>query len=74
MESNKSTPDDSTAMRHHEVFMGQKEGWAEVGKALGLTAKELWTAVRTGKIKSVETHERVYIIPPDEELRLTGKI
>ncbi|MBI5226477.1 hypothetical protein HY994_04570 [Candidatus Micrarchaeota archaeon] len=67
-------PHDDSAMRHHEIYMGQKEGWTEVGKELGLSAKELWTAVRTGKIKSVETHERVYIIPPDEELRLTGNL
>lgn|GEM_PF-2436671 len=66
--------DDSSGMRHHDIFMGQRQGWSEVAKVLGMTPDELWHAVRTGKIKAVETHERVYIIPPDEELRLTGKI
>lgn len=61
-------------MRHHDIFMGQKEGWKQVAAALNMMPEELWHAVRTGKIKAVETHERVYVIPPDEELRLTGKI
>lgn len=66
------TPDD--AMRHHDIFMGRKEGWRQVAESLNMTPEELWQAVRTGKIKAVETHERAYVIPPDEELRLTGKI
>ena len=61
-------------MDAYDIFMGPLEGWHAVGKALGMSAEELWKAVRTGSIKAVETHERIYIIPPDEELRLTGKI
>ncbi len=62
------------ARHDYDIFMGQKQGWKDVAAALKMTPDELWTAVRTGKIKAVETHERVYIIPPDEELRLTGTI
>ncbi len=58
----------------YQVYMGQKEGWKDVAAALGMTPDQLWEAIRTKKIKAVESHERVYIIPPDEELRLTGKI
>jgi len=65
---------ETDAMKHHDIFMGQKEGWKQVAEALGMTPQQLWDAVRTSKIKAVETHERVYVIPPDEELRLTGKI
>ncbi|MBI4361214.1 hypothetical protein HY572_05580 [Candidatus Micrarchaeota archaeon] len=58
----------------YQIYMGEKEGWKQVASALGMTEDELWLAVRTKKIKAVESHERVYIIPPDEELRLTGRI
>ncbi len=68
------TKSEDEAMRHHDIFMGQHQGWKKVAAALHMTPKELWHAVRTGTIKAVETHERVYIIPPDEELRLTGKL
>ncbi len=76
MPPHKAKNDDieTDAMRHHSIFMGHKEGWKDVAAGLDMTAEELWHAVRTGKIKAVETHERVYIIPPNEELRLTGKI
>lgn len=51
------------ALHHHDIFMGQKQGWKQVAAALGMTAEELWHAVRTKKIKAVETHERIYVIP-----------
>lgn len=60
--------------QNYQIYMGEKEGWTQVSKALDMTEDELWHAVREKKIKAVESHERVYIIPPDEELRLTGKI
>jgi hypothetical protein len=62
------------AKNDYQIFMGKKEGWREVSSALGMTEDELWKAVRNRTIKAVESHERVYIIPPNEELRLTGKV
>ncbi len=61
-------------MNDPDIFMGKYEGWTAVAKELGMTSEMLRMKVRRKEIKAQELHDRVIVIPPDEQLRLTGKV